>query len=88
MHFVIRFVAVLSLVTASLVACASDPPPDSRWQKAGASEAELERAREKCVETAAQAPVGQTRERFKAQGRGNAFLHCMWDDGWEQVAVD
>jgi hypothetical protein len=87
-HFVIRWVAILSLVTASLVACASDPPPDVRWQKAGASEAELERAREKCLEAAAQAPVGQTRERFKVQGRANAFLRCMQADGWEQVAVE
>ena len=87
-HSVIRFVAVLSLLAASLVACASDPPPDVRWQQAGASDAELELAREKCLEAAGRAPVGQTRERFRTQARANAFLHCMRDDGWEQVAVD
>jgi hypothetical protein len=76
---------VLSVATLSLAACASDPPPQPRWSKPGAGSEELSAARTECMNQAQEPDLGRDRSRMQAQVRGNVFMRCMREKGWEQV---
>ncbi len=77
-----RLLAALILLSA----CASEGTP-FRWVKAGANEAELERARAQCILEANRAGVEKTRDRYEAVVRSNVFIRCMDAAGWKQEAV-
>jgi len=68
-------------------ACATPaPPPEVRWVKQGAGEADLEIDREACFREAA----GTTSEKKRVDhiAKGSAFLRCMTSRGWQQEAVE
>lgn len=52
------------------------------WEKAGATDAELEAARETCEHEPGADRVRVGRERMEAELRGNAFVRCMEASGW------
>jgi hypothetical protein len=68
-----------------LAACASQAPPQPRWSKPGAGGEELSAARAECTKRAQEPDLGVDRSRWQAEARGNIFLRCMREKGWEQV---
>ena len=79
-----RTIAV-SVAILFLTACETDTPPQPKWQKPGADAAAFEAARDECVNAAEEPNLGVDRSRHQIQGRGNVFMRCMRDKGWEQV---
>jgi hypothetical protein len=57
-----------------------------RWEKQGATEAQLEADRRICLNQAAGTSAGN--RRFDHVARGSAFMRCMQERGWRQVPAD
>jgi hypothetical protein len=79
-----RTIAV-SVATLFLTACATEKPPQPQWRKPGAGSEELAAARTECVKQAQEPNLGTDPSRMQAQARGNVFMRCMREKGWEQV---
>ena len=63
--------------------CAASEPTVVVWQKAGASQQELERAREECdAEPPDLRSKSVRRDRYEADAKGKAFVVCMNEKGW------
>jgi len=80
----VRAIAFSAAILA-LAACATEKPPQPQWSKPGAGSDDLAAARAECVKQAQEPDLGVDRSRWQAEGRGNAFLRCMREKGWEQV---
>jgi hypothetical protein len=76
---------VISVAILFLAACATETPPQPRWSKPGASSDELSAARAECIERAKEPDLGVDRSRMQSEARGNVFMRCMREKGWEQV---
>ena len=79
---------IAACVLCGLVAACSTPapPPEVRWAKPGAADAELEVDQQACMREAA----GETApaKRFDHIAKGSSFMRCMTEKGWRQVATD
>ena len=70
-----RYLALLLLVS-----CASSPPPQRHWTKAGGSQEMLDREMAECQMTALQSHPGMSVERG-----GMIFVTCMRSKGWSII---
>lgn len=65
------------------ISCAGSEPTVVVWEKPGASQQELERARAECN---AEPPDLQSksvrRDRYEADAKGKKFVACMSEKGW------
>jgi hypothetical protein len=82
---VIGRLTVISAAVLFLVGCATETPPQPRWSKAGAGSEELSAARSDCMKQAQEPDLGVGQSRMQAEARGNIFMRCMREKGWEQV---
>lgn len=79
--------AIAATITAALcVSCAAPKGPAIRWQKAGASSAELEAEKQACVSEATKERPEIQDERVGSRVLGNAFVDCMKQRGWSRVS--
>jgi hypothetical protein len=77
--------SALAIALVAVAACASPPPaPEVSWHKVGASDDDREVARAECVTLASATTAPDKRYLHIAQGA--AFMRCMRERGWEQVA--
>lgn len=80
-----RLVPAFVLALVLLVSGCAQPPPEPRWEKAGATAADREAAIEACLAEAETVADADVEERTAMHHGGRAFLRCMQGRGWVQV---
>ena len=85
MRDAIRIVPVL-LALLVLGACTTPTEPEMRWVRDGATEEDLARDQQDCLDEAVAARAQS--KRWDHVARGSAFMTCMTSRGWRQEAVE
>ena len=70
-----------------LLACASDPPTRTGWQKPGSSAEELDRDGQTCLRETEDREPNERREWLNTRLLGNRFIDCMETKGWKRVVL-
>jgi hypothetical protein len=77
--------AFATLMALGWMACSIPaPPPEVHWERDGARDGELEADISACQQEAAGTRAES--KRFEHVAKGSAFMRCMTDRGWRQVA--